>query len=82
MDNLLNQYTHAASQKSQVTIMKKAETLYASQLPIIPLFAGDFWYEYNTSRFVGWPNARKPYTRPAPYNYPDIEDVILHVHKK
>lgn len=82
MDSLLNAYSRSGNPRQQIRLMRQAEQLYATQLPVLPLFAGDFWYEYNTSRFVGWPNAHHPYQRPSPYNYPDIVDVILHVHRK
>ena len=44
--------------------------------PAIPLFPGPSWGEYNTSRFVGWPNQDDPYAKLTP-NDPPGELLIL-----
>jgi peptide/nickel transport system substrate-binding protein len=51
------------------------------QVPSIPLVYGATWYEYNTSRFVGWPDQAHPYAVPAPYSAPDAALVAMNIHR-
>jgi peptide/nickel transport system substrate-binding protein len=46
------------------------ELLFAEHAPAIPLFGGPLWGEFNTSRFVGFPDASDPYAPLAPYLEP------------
>ena len=57
------------------------ENLMVKQVPIIPLFYGANWAEYNTKNYVGWPTAKNPYASGAPY----LQDVLLiatHLHPR
>ena len=40
------------------------------------------WFQYNTSQFTGWPTQANPYALPAPYVYPDMGQVLLHLAPK
>ena len=31
------------------------------EVPIIPLWYGAKWFQYNTTKAVGWPNEENPY---------------------
>jgi peptide/nickel transport system substrate-binding protein len=46
------------------------QELFAEQAPAIPLFGGPLWGEYNSTRFVGFPDAANPYAPLAPYLEP------------
>lgn len=59
-DALLTQYPKAFSLKQQQRIMTKLETIFAKDLPVIPLLNGVAWEEYNTARFTGWPSQSSP----------------------
>src|ERR1700689_3401735 len=52
-----------ATQLSDVASM---EQIVATQLPRIPLFYGVAWFEYNTSKFTGWPSQSNPYAPGEP----------------
>jgi peptide/nickel transport system substrate-binding protein len=82
MDSLITQYQRASKLTQQVALMKKMEKLAASEVPIVPLTIGCLWYEYNTSRFTGWPTAKNPYVRPSPYAAPEDEITALTIHLK
>jgi peptide/nickel transport system substrate-binding protein len=82
MDSLIGQYQRAATVKQQVALMKQMEKLAAADVPIVPLTIGCLWYEYNTSRFTGWPTAKNPYVRPSPYASPEDEITALTIHLK
>jgi peptide/nickel transport system substrate-binding protein len=82
MDSLIAQYQRTVGHAGQVKLMKEMETLAASDVPIVPLLVGCLWYEYNTSRFTGWPTAKNPYVRPSPYAAPEDTITALTIHLK
>jgi peptide/nickel transport system substrate-binding protein len=53
----------AATQLKDVVDMEK---IVATQLPVIPLFYGVAWFDYNTSKFTGWPSPSNPYAPGEP----------------
>jgi len=52
------------------------EKIVATQLPVIPMFYGVAWDEYNTTHFTGWPNASNPYATGEP-DGPQNEYTVL-----
>jgi peptide/nickel transport system substrate-binding protein len=64
-----------ATQLADVVSMEK---LVATQLPVIPLFYGVAWFEYNTSKFTGWPSPSDPYAPGEPAG-PFNEITVLHL---
>jgi peptide/nickel transport system substrate-binding protein len=55
--------TNSATQLADVVSMEK---LVATDLPVIPMFYGVAWFEYNTSKFTGWPSTSNPYAPGEP----------------
>jgi peptide/nickel transport system substrate-binding protein len=85
LDKLLSDYTKTTSLKKQVSIIKQASKIVASQVPIVNIMNSGNWYEYNDKQFVGWPTAKNPYDWPMPWAYGHGNgnlNVILHIHKK
>jgi peptide/nickel transport system substrate-binding protein len=82
MDSLITQYARAGKLSQQVALLGQMQKLAASDVPIVPLTIGCLWYEYNTSRFTGWPTAKDPYVRPSPYASPEDEITALRIHLK
>jgi peptide/nickel transport system substrate-binding protein len=78
-DQLLKQYATSSDPSVQQQAIYGLEKIMVEQMPAIPLVYGATWYEYNTSRFTGWPDASNPYAVPSPYTYPDDEIVVLNV---
>jgi peptide/nickel transport system substrate-binding protein len=54
---------NTATQKADMVGLEK---IVATQLPVIPLFYGVAWDEYNTSKFTGWPTASNEYAPGEP----------------
>ena len=79
IDNLLDQFAQTNDMATQQQAMAGIEQVMVEQLPSIPLLNEPYWYEYNTSSFVGWPDAQHLYAEPSPYSYPDNEMVLLHL---
>lgn len=85
LDSLIKQYAASTKPSDQVSIIKKAQRIVASQVPVVPIMNSGNWYEYNTKDFVGWPTAKNPYDIPPPWFYSHGNgnlDVVLHVHLK
>lgn len=81
MDKLINEFFATTKASKQQALMKQMQVIAARDVPIVGLFYGPWWYEYNTKRFVGWPNSSKPYDQGSPWADPSNLDVILHVHE-
>jgi peptide/nickel transport system substrate-binding protein len=79
-DTLLNHYKNALTPDDQRTYIQGLQKIMVEQLPVIPLVYNPLWYEYRTTRFVGWPDKDNPYAVPSPYYAPDIEVVLLNIH--
>jgi peptide/nickel transport system substrate-binding protein len=80
-DRLLGQYASSIDPTVQNQALSGLQQIMVNQVPSIPLVYGATWYEYNTSRFVGWPDQAHPYAVPAPYSAPDAEIVALNIHQ-
>ncbi|HZR41732.1 MAG TPA: ABC transporter substrate-binding protein [Ktedonobacteraceae bacterium] len=79
-DQLLAQYARTTDLTMQRQALYGLQRIMVQQVPAIPLVYGATWYEYSTSRFVGWPDEKNPYAMPAPYSDPDSEIVVLNLH--
>jgi peptide/nickel transport system substrate-binding protein len=82
MDALITQFNATTSLTKQQSYMKQMQKIVATDVPVVGLFWGPWWYEYNTKRFVGWPNAKHPYDHPSPWQPGPNLDVVLHIHKR
>jgi peptide/nickel transport system substrate-binding protein len=63
-DTLLEQFAESTDENEQKQIVGQLQKLYADDAPAIPLFFGPEFGEFNTSRFVGFPDANGTYADP------------------
>ncbi|GMA61139.1 hypothetical protein NZD89_15845 [Alicyclobacillus fastidiosus] len=75
----LADFAKTTHQSKQMQGIYNVERTLASKLPVIPLVYGATWYEYNDSKYTGWPTADNPYETPAPGSWPAPEIVIMHL---
>ncbi|HLZ23337.1 MAG TPA: ABC transporter substrate-binding protein [Ktedonobacterales bacterium] len=80
-DALLTQYNSTSDLGQQQQAMYGLEKIVVEQLPVIFLVNEPYWYEYNTLKYVGWPDQGNFYAEPSPYTYPDDEIVLLNLHQ-
>lgn len=80
-DQLLKQYAGSPDPQVEQQAIAGLEKIMVEQMPAIPLMEGATWYEYSTARFVGWPDENNTYCVPAPWSFPDAEQVALTIHK-
>jgi peptide/nickel transport system substrate-binding protein len=78
-DKLFSQYAASASPAQQHAILNQVQQVMLSQVPIIPVTQAVDWFQYDTANITGWPTPGNPYAQPAAYNYPDMEQVLLHL---
>lgn len=70
-----NATTNLANQRRDAYTL---EHTMVTQFPVIPLFYGANWAEYNTKSYIGWPTAKNPYASGAPY-LPDVLLIATHL---
>jgi peptide/nickel transport system substrate-binding protein len=78
-DALINQFPTTTSAATQQQIVDKLELVMLQDVPVIPVTEAVDWFQYDTGSFTGWPTPSNPYAQPAAYNYPDWEQVMLHL---
>ena len=76
-DALLNRYQTTTSTSEQQSILNQIQEVMLNEVPVIPVIEAVDWYQYDTGTFSGWPTPGNPYGQPAPYAYPDNEQVLL-----
>ncbi|MEZ0064673.1 peptide/nickel transport system substrate-binding protein [Streptacidiphilus sp. MAP12-20] len=81
VDALFAQYA-TASPDQQVGIIKQIEASMINDVPVIPITESVDWFQYNTKDLAGWPTPQDPYAQPAAFNFPDAEQVLLHIYSK
>jgi peptide/nickel transport system substrate-binding protein len=79
VDNLINQFPTTTSPTEQQAIVSKLEKIMLADVPVIPVTEAVDWFQYDTSKFSGWPSPSNQYAQPAAYNYPDWEQVMLNL---
>lgn len=75
----LQSFAQSSNLSTQQQSIYTIEQIMASKLPSIPLVEGATWYEYNSQNYTGWPTQSNPYAVPAPWSYPSMELVLLHL---
>lgn len=75
-DAYLSSFSSTDSAATQLADMVGLEKIVATQLPVIPIFYGVAWDEYNTSKFTGWPTASNEYA-PGEPSQPFNEITVL-----
>lgn len=77
-ETYLQQYASTNNTTTQLNDIVGLEKIVATQLPVIPMVFGVAWFEYNSSKFTGWPSASDPYDPGQPEG-PYDEYTILHL---
>ncbi|HEV2528549.1 MAG TPA: ABC transporter substrate-binding protein [Thermomicrobiales bacterium] len=67
-DALLDEFAATNDPAEQQRISGELQRVYSENAPAAPLFPGPQWYEYNATRFEGWPTEENPYAVPSTYS--------------
>ncbi|KAB8144096.1 ABC transporter substrate-binding protein [Chloroflexia bacterium SDU3-3] len=76
-DKLLGDFAATSDEAEQVKIAEQLEQLFSDNAPAIPLFPGPAWYEFNTSRFTGWPSKDNPFAQGSPFGSGTPEQLLV-----
>ena len=79
-DTLFDQFGATTDSAKQHELIYQLEAIMLEDVPVIPVTEGVAWYEYSTLDFAGWPTPMNPYAAPAPWNLPDWEVALIHLH--
>jgi peptide/nickel transport system substrate-binding protein len=70
--------TPTSDTADQTKYVDELGSIIAKDLPVIPLFYGVAWGDYNSSNWTGWPSPSNPY-EPIQPNGPMNEVIVLHL---
>ena len=80
IDALIKSFGLTNDLKKQQAILDELQEFTAAHLPFIPLFSNPTWYQYNTSKIVGWPTQENPYVRPVWYDGGTRNTILNNLH--
>lgn len=64
-DELLADLKSATSEKDQKKAVAGLTRVMTDEVPMIPIWYGAKWFQYKTTKAVGWPSAKNPYASAA-----------------
>lgn len=67
VDGLLDAFTATVDAEEQGDIIDQIQQIYVENVITIPLFPGPTWYEWNTTRFTGFPTEDNYYAQGSPW---------------
>ena len=74
----LKDYSSATDDATRQTALDKIEKIMVEQAPMIPTSAGNVGAEYETTKWIGWPDASNSYEAIQPTRW-GMLDVVLHL---
>lgn len=60
-DDLLAEFASTSDLATQKEIAAQLQKVFADEAPLLPLWPLPMWYQYNTTRFTGFPTKDNPY---------------------
>ncbi|MCA1599813.1 MAG: ABC transporter substrate-binding protein, partial [Chloroflexi bacterium] len=71
LDQLFSKFETTTDAAQQHALVNQMQRIFVQELPSIPLLINPVWYEYNSTRFTGFPTEGNYYVNAAPYTTPD-----------
>lgn len=75
-DALLDAFVATVDPDEQKQIINDLQMMFVENVVAIPLFPGPTWYEYNTTRFTGFPTEMDYYTQGSPWREPNSRILV------
>ena len=82
IDELIKSFGQTNDTKKQQAILDELQEFTAANLPFIPLFSNPTWFQFNTSKIVGWPSKENPYIQPVWYDGGKRNVILNNLHLK
>ncbi|WP_304595874.1 ABC transporter substrate-binding protein [Alicyclobacillus sendaiensis] len=79
VDEALRQFASTTNPAVERQALYQVERIAAEDLPVIPVFDGELWYEYNDAHFTGWPTKQNMWINPAPYTFQAAAIIMDHL---
>ncbi|MCC6803060.1 MAG: ABC transporter substrate-binding protein [Anaerolineae bacterium] len=79
-DQLLSDFLKTADAAEQAALTGQLTQIFVENVLMSPLSPWPSWYEYNTIRFVGWPNAEDHYALGSPWSNESARIVAVSIH--
>ncbi|MFC4012565.1 ABC transporter substrate-binding protein [Nonomuraea purpurea] len=64
-ERLLEELRVATDESAQKQAVAGLSKIMTDRVPVIPIWYGAKWFQYKTSKAVGWPNEQDPYAAPG-----------------
>ncbi|MGR5220344.1 ABC transporter substrate-binding protein [Vibrio parahaemolyticus] len=82
IDALIDSFGKTGDTAKQQSIISELQEFTAENLPFIPLFSNPTWFQYNSSKIVGWPSEKDPYVQPVWYDGGKRVIILNNLHLK
>jgi len=82
VDTLIESFGKTKDSAEQQNIIDELQVFTAENIPFIPLFSNATWFQYNSSKIVGWPSKENPYVQPSFYDGGNRNLIINNLHLK
>ncbi|WP_084180379.1 ABC transporter substrate-binding protein [Halomonas alkaliantarctica] len=82
VDELIEGFGALTEESAKQETLDELQRFTAEKLPFTPLFSNATWFQYNTSRFKGWPSAEDPYVHPVFYTVGNNTLIFNNLHLK
>lgn len=76
-DSLLEKFAATSDPAEQKATAEELQKMFAENAPAIPLFPGPAWYEFNSTRFTGFPSTEDPYAQGSPFGTGTPEQLLV-----
>ncbi len=76
-DQLLKNFVSTIDPEVQSDILNKLQMAIVDNVPVIPLFPGPTWYEWNDSRFTGFPTVEDYYVQGSSWTQQPDQFIIV-----
>ncbi len=82
IDNLIDSFGRIGDAEGQSKVLSSLQEFTAEKMPFIPLFSNPTWFQYSTSKIVGWPSENNPYVQPVWYDAGKRVIILNNLHLK
>ncbi|MCW8346418.1 ABC transporter substrate-binding protein [Vibrio sp. ZSDZ65] len=82
IDQLIESFGKTGDKAKQQAILSELQAFTAENLPFIPLFSNPTWFQYNSTKIVGWPSEKNPYIQPVWYDGGKRVIILNNLHLK
>ncbi|MCL9774110.1 ABC transporter substrate-binding protein [Vibrio methylphosphonaticus] len=82
IDQLIESFGKTGDKAKQQAILSELQSFTAENLPFIPLFSNPTWFQYNSTKIVGWPSEKNPYIQPVWYDGGKRVIILNNLHLK